>query len=232
MLQLEGLKVDLGAFVLRADLSVAPGTRAAVVGPSGAGKSTLLSVVAGFLAPAEGRVLWDGRDLSGQEPGKRPLSIVFQDNNLFPHLSVADNVGLGLSPSLRLSKDDRARVAQSLERVGLHGMERRRPAELSGGQLSRVALARVLLRSRPLMLLDEPFAALGPAMRGEMLELVQDVAAETGATVLMVTHDPRDARRLGGQTILVAEGVARPPVATEALFADPPAVLRDYLGPD
>lgn len=230
MLWLDGLRVDLGDFALGADLSIETGALAAVVGPSGAGKSTLLDVIAGFLPPTSGRVLWDGADLGGLEPGKRPLSIVFQDNNLFPHLTVADNVGLGLSPALRLSRGDRARVTESLERVGLDGMSGRKPAELSGGQQSRVALARVLLRARPLMLLDEPFAALGPALRAEMMELVRAVAAETGATVLMVTHDPRDARRLAGQTILVADGAARAPVTTEALFADPPPVLRHYLG--
>jgi thiamine transport system ATP-binding protein len=229
VLRLEALKIVQGDFRLAAEATVPAGALVAVIGPSGAGKSTLLSVIAGFLAPTEGRVLWQGRDLTGLEPGARPLSIVFQDNNLFPHLTVEQNVGLGLSPGLKLTGDDRARVEESLARVGLAGMGGRKPAALSGGQQSRVALARVLLRGRPLMLLDEPFAALGPGLKAEMLDLVKELAGLTGATVLMVTHDPKDALRLGGQTMLVADGIAAAPVETEALFEDPPEVLRDYL---
>ena len=100
----------------------------------------------------------------------------------------------------------------------------------NGGQASRAALARALLRARPVLLLDEPFAALGPAMRAEMLALVREVATETGALVLMVTHDPEDARALGGDTSFVADGVAHPPLETAALLANPPPALQDYLG--
>jgi thiamine transport system ATP-binding protein len=158
------------------------------------------------------------------------VTILFQDQNLFPHLTVAQNLGLGLRPDLRLRSEERARVDQALDQTGLAGLGSRRPSELSGGQASRAALARALLRARPILLLDEPFAALGPALRAEMLALVKDVADETGALVLMVTHDPQDARALGGMTAFVADGVAQPPVATEALLADPPPALRDYLG--
>ena len=115
-------------------------------------------------------------------------------------------------------------------RVGLSGLGTRRPAQLSGGQASRAALARALLRARPILLLDEPFAALGPAQRREMLSLVREVAEATGALVLMVTHDPEDARALQGSTAFVADGVVHPPVETEALLAAPPAALQDYLG--
>ncbi len=230
MLRLEGLELAQGAFRLRADWEAAPGARVAVIGPSGAGKSTLLHAIAGFLAPAQGRILWQGRDLGPLTPGERPVSILFQDQNLFPHLSVFDNLALGLSPRLRLSAGDRTRVAAALDRVGLAGLGERRPAELSGGQAGRVALARALLRARPILLLDEPFAALGPALKGEMLALLAEVQAETGALVLMVTHDPADARRFADLTVLVAEGVAQPPAPTAALFADPPPALADYLG--
>ncbi len=230
MLVLEDVTLAQGAFRLRADWVLPQGARAAVIGPSGAGKSTLLMAVAGFLPPAAGRILWGLRDLAGLAPGDRPLSLLFQDQNLFPHLTIAQNIGLGLRPDLRLSGEDRDRVDQALARVGLPGLGARRPAELSGGQMGRAALARVLLRARPLLLLDEPFAALGPALKDEMLALVAAVVAETGATVLMVTHDPEDARRFADRCILVAEGVAAPPADTAALFADPPAALRAYLG--
>ena len=229
MLTLEQLQLNQGAFSLNADFSVASQSHVAVIGPSGAGKSTLLSIIAGFLRPSFGRVLWQGIDITDAEPSARPLSIVFQDNNLFPHLTAAQNVGLGLRPSLRLTTEELERVHDSLNRVGLHGLADRKPAALSGGQQSRVSLARTLLRARPLMLLDEPFAALGPGLKSEMLDLVAELAAATAATVLMVTHDPKDALQLGGQTILVSEGTAYPPQDTGTLFSDPPAALRAYL---
>jgi thiamine transport system ATP-binding protein len=229
VLRLEDLDIRQEGFHLTADWEVAKGAKVAVIGPSGAGKSTLLMALAGFV-PHGGRVSWDGRDLSALAPGDRPLSILFQDQNLFPHLTLVQNLGLGLSPRLQLTGADHARIETTLARVGLGDMGSRKPAQLSGGQLGRAALARALLRARPILLLDEPFAALGPALKAEMLDLVTETADETGATVLMVTHDPADARRFADLTVLVADGVAAAPVPTAALFANPPAALRDYLG--
>lgn len=230
MLTLERLEIVQDDFCLKADLSVPTGERVAVVGPSGAGKSTLLAAIAGFLSPRSGRILWDGVDLVDLPPGERPLSLLFQDNNLFPHLSASDNVGLGLRSDLKLSSLQKDSVTHVLERVGLKGLGDRKPAALSGGQIARVALARMILRERPLVLLDEPFGALGPALKGEMLTLLADLLAETGATLLMVSHDPEDAVRISSQTILVAEGIAHPPTDTATLFANPPEALKRYLG--
>lgn len=230
MLRLDHVVLTEPGFRLEADWSVAAGARVALIGPSGAGKSTLLNAIAGFVAPEAGRILWNGADLGPVAPGDRPLSILFQDQNLFPHLTVQQNLALGLSPALRMDGAMAARVDAVLERVGLSGLGARRPAQLSGGQQGRAALARVLLRARPMLLLDEPFAALGPALKAEMLDLVAEVAGETGATVLMVTHDPADARRFADQTVVVAAGAATAPRETAGLFADPPPALRDYLG--
>ncbi|TJZ85155.1 ATP-binding cassette domain-containing protein [Paracoccus hibiscisoli] len=214
-------------FTLTADLTV-PAGRHAVIGASGSGKSTLLALVAGFLAPTQGRLLWEGQDITAMPPGKRPVSILFQHNNLFPHLSVKQNIGMGLRPDLRLNRAQQARVAQVLDQVGLSCLGARRPDALSGGQQSRVALARVLLRARPLLLLDEPFAALGPALKAEMLALLAQIAADT--TVLMVTHDPADARAFAPDTLLVEGGRVHPPRPTGPLLDDPPPGLRAYLG--
>jgi thiamine transport system ATP-binding protein len=230
MLELERIAVTQDDWRLTADIAIAAGTTTAIIGPSGAGKSTLLDVIAGFIAPAAGRVLWDGRDLTPLPPAARPVTLLFQDHNLFAHLSLEENVGLGLRPDLRLDAGARGRVAAALAETGLAGKERRRPGELSGGERSRVALARALLRNRPLLLLDEPFAALGPALRAEMLDLVARIRAEQGATLLMVSHAPEDARRIAGQVVLVDDGRVSPPVETEALFADPPPELAAYLG--
>ncbi|RVT82010.1 ATP-binding cassette domain-containing protein [Rhodobacteraceae bacterium CCMM004] len=230
MLRLEGVRIRLGDFALAADFALPAGALAAVLGPSGSGKSTLLGAVGGFLPVAQGRISWTGRDLTDLPPGARPVATIFQDNNLFPHMDAAANVALGLRPGGRLSAAERAAVDGALERVGLAGYAGRRPADLSGGQQSRVALARMLVQDRPLVTLDEPFAALGPALRAEMVALVRDLARDAGRTVLMVTHAPEDARRLGGLAIAVGDGRAAPPVPVAQLLDDPPPALRDYLG--
>ena len=230
MLVFERARIVQDDFSLEADFAVPEGARVAVIGPSGAGKSTLLAAVAGFIPLTGGRILWAGQDLASLAPGARPLSILFQDQNLFPHLTVLQNVGLGLRPDLRLDRDQQAQVAAALDRVGLAGLGTRRPAQLSGGQQGRVALARALLRARPLLLLDEPFAALGPALKAEMLDLVAEIAAETASTVLMVSHEPADARRFAPLSVLVAEGRAEPPLPTQGLLDTPPPALAAYLG--
>ncbi|MEL6642781.1 MAG: ATP-binding cassette domain-containing protein [Pseudomonadota bacterium] len=229
MLRFDQVMLQQGTHVLAADFAVDEPGITAVVGPSGAGKSTLLSAIAGFLTPAKGRVMWGDLDLNPLGPGERPVSVVFQDNNLFPHLDARRNVALGVAPNLRLSPEDMGRVDAVLDRVGLAGKEARKPAALSGGEQSRVALARVLVRDRPLVLLDEPFAALGPALKAEMLDLARETLAAEGKTVLLVTHDPDDARRVAERTILVAEGRAHPPVQTASLLDNPPPALAAYL---
>lgn len=143
---------------------------------------------------------------------------------------MAQDLGLGLSPRLRLTPAQATQIDTALARVGLAGMGARKPGQLSGGQQGRAALARALLRARPVLLLDEPFAALGPALKAEMLDLLDEVATETGATVLMVTHDPSDAKRLRAKPCWWRMAWRSPPVPTAALFASPPQALRDYLG--
>lgn len=230
MLTLDDVQITQGEFTLAANWTVPQGTRVALLGASGAGKSTLLLAIAGFVPLSKGRILLMGEDMASLSPGDRPISLLFQDQNLFPHLTIAQNLGLGLSPSLQLTSDQRGRIAAALVQVGLADMGARKPASLSGGQQGRAALARALLRARPLLLLDEPFAALGPAMKAEMLALVTEVARVTNATVVLVTHDPVDAKRFADQTVLVADGVALPPEPTATLFANPPPALAHYLG--
>ncbi|MEL6685267.1 MAG: ATP-binding cassette domain-containing protein [Pseudomonadota bacterium] len=230
MLKCRELVLQQGSFSLRADVTFAQGQATALIGPSGAGKSTLLAAIAGFLAPASGQLIWDDNDLTDTAPGNRPISMLFQDNNLFPHLSAAQNIGLGLRPNLRLDRGDEAKVTTALADVGLDGFADRKPAAMSGGQQSRVALARVLVVNRPVVLLDEPFAALGPALKDDMLDLVKAKLVAAGKTVIMVTHDPADARRTADMAAVVAEGDVTEPIATDALFDHPPAALKAYLG--
>lgn len=230
MLKLDSCIIDNGGFRLSADFSVATGRRVAVIGPSGCGKTTLLEAIAGFLPLLQGRISWQGADITNAAPDKRPIAMLFQEENLFPHLSTWENIALGLDPDLRLTGTQNETLAKALTRVGLTDYQARKPAALSGGQRARVALARVLVRGRGLLLLDEPFAALGPALRAEMLDLVRALSEESGATLLMVSHNPADARRIAEEVIFVDAGRAHPPQETHHLFDNPPAALRDYLG--
>jgi thiamine transport system ATP-binding protein len=213
------------------DLSLPRGGIMAVIGASGAGKTTLLSLIAGFDAPTGGTVTIGGVDVTDLAPARRPVTMLFQEHNLFPHLTAAQNIGLGLHPGLRLAKSDHAAVEAALGRVGMAGMGGRLPRQLSGGERQRVALARSLVRNRPLLLLDEPFAALGPALKHDMLDLVDRLRRETGISVLMVSHDPADARRIAETTAFVAAGhiVAVGPTA-EILDRPPTREIADYLG--
>lgn len=228
MLTLDALEITQGDFSLSADMSFAAGHVTALIGPSGAGKSTLLSVVNGFFRQTSGRVLWQGKPIDDLQPDVRPVATLFQDNNLFPHLTISQNVGLALGPKLSFGNDPR--VAEMLAAVGLAGMEDRKPARLSGGQQSRAALARVLLMDRPIVLLDEPFSALGPGLRAEMLDLVRSKLLTPDRCILLVTHDPDDARRSSDTVALIDDGEVAPPVPTEELFANPPERLKTYLG--
>jgi thiamine transport system ATP-binding protein len=220
-----------GGSEMRFDLDIAAGSVVALLGASGSGKSTLLHLVAGFEEPRAGHILIGTADVTGIDPAKRPVSMVFQENNLFHHLTVAQNVGLGRSPGLKLSGQDRANIAEALGDVGLAGKEARLPSELSGGERQRVAIARALVRQRPLLLLDEPFASLGPALRGEMVELVRSLAAKTGMTIVFVTHQPEDARALAGRIIFLVDGAVAADGPAEIFFEpDAPAVFTDYAG--
>lgn len=230
MLTLEDVVIRQGDFTLYADFTVENGRKVAVIGPSGAGKSTVLGALGGFIPLDAGKITCGGQDMAQLRPGARPMSMLFQDNNLFPHLSVQQNVGLGLRPNLRLTAADQARVEAAIDRVGLAEMGARKPGALSGGQQSRAALARTLVQDKPLILLDEPFAALGPALRQDMLDLVSALVSEIGATLLMVTHAPEDVMRIADDVIFVEGGRAHAPAPAADLMKNPPPALRAYLG--
>jgi len=232
LLKVEGLSFRYEDMAMVFDLSLARGECLAVLGPSGAGKSPLLSLIAGFERPLAGRVMIDGRDVTELKPAERPVTSLFQEHNLFAHLSAGQNVGLGLDPGLRLDSAQKRAVAEALARVGLEGLDQRRPAQLSGGQRQRVALARSLVRDKPLLLLDEPFSALDPGLRLEMLDLVRQLQGERGLTVVLVSHNPQDALRIAGQAAFVANGRILAAGPTRALLeAREPEELRAFLGP-
>jgi len=206
MLTLNKLTYIYEHLPMRFDLQIEAGERVAILGPSGAGKSTLLSLTAGFLAATSGQILLNGQDHSQTPPAKRPVSMLFQENNLFSHLTVRQNMGLGLHPGLKLSAAQQQELLEIAKQVGLEDCLDRLPSQLSGGQRQRVALARCLLRSQPILLLDEPFSALDPALRSEMLNLLDKVCSERNLTLLMVSHNLDDAVRVAQRTLLVVDG--------------------------
>ncbi|MRS90690.1 thiamine ABC transporter ATP-binding protein ThiQ [Enterobacteriaceae bacterium RIT714] len=191
---------------MRFTLSAHQGEMIAILGPSGAGKSTLLNLIAGFLPPAKGEMTINGEDHTHTPPSQRPVSMLFQENNLFTHLTVRQNIGLGLDPGLKLTAAQRQKLDAIAEQMGLTDFSDRLPGELSGGQRQRVALARCLVREQPILLLDEPFSALDPALRQEMLLLVKEVCQQKNLTMLMVSHSVEDAARIAGRSVVIADG--------------------------
>ncbi|APS31519.1 thiamine ABC transporter ATP-binding protein ThiQ [Pectobacterium brasiliense] len=206
MIALEKLTYFYQHLPMRFDFHVKPGERIAILGPSGAGKSTLLNLVAGFLMADSGELRLNGESHRETPPAKRPVSILFQENNLFPHLTIGQNIALGLHPGLRLSTAQHETLRQIADRVGLADLLDRLPSQVSGGQRQRAALARCLVRHQPILLLDEPFSALDPALRQEMLDLVESVCQEREFTLLMVSHNLDDAMRIAKRTVLIVDG--------------------------
>ncbi|NRP69295.1 Thiamine import ATP-binding protein ThiQ [Ensifer psoraleae] len=228
---LKDVEVRFETTTLLFDCVIPAGQIVAVAGASGSGKSTLFNVIAGFEEPERGDVHILGEEMAGHLPAERPVSVIFQEHNLFAHLDAATNVGLGISPTMRLSAVDRAKVADALKRVGLAGFGGRLPPTLSGGERQRVALARALVRHRPLLLVDEPFAALDPGMRAEMRELLRDLHAEEGNTILMITHHPDDVKLLADSVLFLDQGriIAHDPVERFVERRDVTAINR-FLG--
>ena len=178
------------------NLEVQPSEVVAILGQSGSGKSTLLDIVAGFIEPSEGSIKLNEQELLGQSVKKRPITILFQNHNLFEHLTVQKNILLGVNKTLKDNIEEVEKVQAILKEVGLEEHEYKLASELSGGQQQRVALARVLMRKEPILLLDEPFSGLDDATRIEMLELVQKITKEHKLHTIMVTHNTDDCDRI------------------------------------
>ena len=211
------------------NISLEPEKIYAVVGPSGAGKSTFLNLISGFASISSGTITWNGEEISNLPPAKRSVSILFQDNNLFPHLSVWRNLALAVTHWPKISRDHEEKLKAVMSEVGILGLENRKPSELSGGQQSRVALARVLLQKNKILLLDEPFSALGPSLKDQMLELIKKIAKNKKLLVLMVTHEPADAKKVASQTLVVKDKKVHPPLSTEKALDPVNGPLADYL---
>ncbi|HET6521847.1 MAG TPA: ATP-binding cassette domain-containing protein [Geminicoccaceae bacterium] len=217
-LRLRGVGLAVGGRVLLEgfDLDVAPGEVTTVMGPSGCGKSSLLGFICGTLErsfTASGRVTLDGRPLDGLPPERRRVGILYQDDLLFPHLSVGGNLAFALPPSVRGRAARRARVEAALREAGLTGFADRDPATLSGGQRARVALMRTLLAGPGALLLDEPFGRLDAELRERVRRFVFDHAHDLALPTLLVTHDPADAAAAGGAVVAFGSRAAPAAIA-------------------
>ncbi|MEE8366397.1 MAG: ATP-binding cassette domain-containing protein [Gammaproteobacteria bacterium] len=234
MLEIEALRYQFpggDSGNMQFDLSVSAGEVLSLIGPSGSGKTTLLNLIGGFLKPDSGRIHVDGEAIEQLPPGQRPVSIVFQQHNLFPHLDLYTNVALGVNPSLKLSTEQDRLIEDAIDALGLTGLEKRKPGELSGGQQQRIALARALVRERKVLLLDEAFAALGPALREELIGLVKTLVQHKKIAALLVSHQPRDALIASDRTAFVSDGRIIALQPTRQLLEKPDLVeVRNYLG--
>jgi len=203
-LRLDRVRIALADRILvpALDLAIAPGECVTVMGPSGSGKSTLLAYLCGMLDPifeASGRVFIGEREITGVAPEHRRVGILFQDDLLFPHLSVGGNLGFALSARVRDPAERRKRIEQALVEADLAGFGDRDPHTLSGGQRARVSLMRTLLAEPSALLLDEPFNKLDAKLRDEFRRFVFEHAAQRGLPMLLVTHDFADAAAAGGR---------------------------------
>jgi thiamine transport system ATP-binding protein len=206
MIELNQINYHYDNFKMHFNLKIAAKEKVVIIGRSGAGKSTLLNLIAGFVSPNSGQILLNHQNMTRTLPGKRPVSILFQRNNLFNHLTVEQNIGLGIKHCLKLNASERQTIEDMLAKVSLAGFNNRYPNQLSGGQRQRVALARCLIQHRPVLLLDEPFSALDQALRFEMLALVDQICDDFNLTLMMVSHYLDDSLNYFSRCLVVDNG--------------------------
>ncbi|HEU4528561.1 MAG TPA: ABC transporter ATP-binding protein [Actinomycetota bacterium] len=213
------------------NLDMPPGEFFSLLGPSGCGKTTTLRCIAGFERPDEGRILLDGVDMAHTPPHKRNVNTVFQNYALFPHLSVADNVGFGLRYQEVSKAEAKQKIADALALVRLEGYERRRPSQLSGGQQQRVALARALILNPAVLLLDEPLGALDAKLRKALQIELKSLQQEVGITFIYVTHDQEEALTMSDRLAVMSNGRVEQVGTPSEVYEEPAtAYVADFLG--
>ena len=213
------------------DFTVPKGTLTTILGPSGCGKTTTLRMIAGLDSPSEGQILIEGREVTSMSPSERNVSMVFQSYALFPHMSVLENVGYGLSVSGLTKAEAAERARATLATVGLVGMDTRLPSELSGGQQQRVALARALVIEPAVLLFDEPLSNLDARLRRSMREEIRSLQQRLGLTVAYVTHDQSEALAVSDQIIVMHAGQIAQAGSPQDLYERPAsAFVAAFMG--
>jgi ABC-type sugar transport system ATPase subunit len=222
-LTVQGIRKRFGRVqaIHRVDLHVEDGEFCVLLGPSGCGKSTLLTIVAGLMAPDEGSVLFDGRPVDHLSPRERDVAMVFQSYALYPHMTVADNLGFGL----RMRGTPKAEIRRSVQRIarllGIEELLGRRPRELSGGQRQRVAMGRAMVRRPNLFLLDEPLSNLDARLRANVRLELKRIHQQLLGTVLYVTHDQVEAMTLGDRVVVMGDGRVHQVDTPELIYSRP-----------
>ncbi len=212
-------------------LKIAPGELVCLLGPSGCGKSTLLRLISGLIPPDTGRILLDGQDMTQTPANRRPTAMVFQSHALWPHMTVARNVGFGLRVRGLPRSEIAAKTEAALEMVGLRGFDRRLPSELSGGQAQRVALARCLVVAPKVLLMDEPFSALDAHLRKSLREELKALQRRLGLTTIFVTHDQEEAMELADRIVVMKKGAIEQEDTPSGLYACPATLsVAQFIG--
>ncbi len=222
MLRLDHIRLQLGRFRLRIDtFHVRPGEYRVLLGPTGTGKTVLLETIAGLHTPQQGRILLNGRDVTGTAPEERNLGVVYQEYALFPHLSVSDNIAFGLRMRRVRNRPRQKEVEKMASFLGISHLLARRPGRLSGGERQRVALARALVLRPDLLLLDEPLSALDRLTRDRLRRELQRVHRELGITILHITHDLDEAFFLADRMTVMQHGTLLQEGTPEAISCHP-----------
>ncbi|MBY3377335.1 sn-glycerol-3-phosphate ABC transporter ATP-binding protein UgpC [Rhizobium sp. 25PS6] len=232
-LELRQINKNYGAYhALRGiDLSVAQGEFIVMVGPSGCGKSTLLKTIAGLEEISSGQILINGRDVSKQEPGDRGIAMVFQSYALYPHMTVAENMGFGLRMAKRPKAEIEAAVARAAKILRITDQLGKRPKQLSGGQRQRVAIGRAITRSPDVFLFDEPLSNLDAALRTQMRVELSSLHAELGATMVYVTHDQVEAMTMASRIVVLNQGMIEQVGSPLELYRNPDNLfVAGFLG--
>ena len=206
MIKLENISIKLDNFRTKFTVEINKGEWVGIIGQSGAGKSTFLNLIAGFAQPEVGSLIINNRDMRDVPASKRSVSSLFQDNNLFPHLSVYQNIAVAIKPNLKLNDSEKKKIFEIIEYLNLSSKTHSSIGRLSGGERQRVALGRIISSDKEILLLDEPFSQLDPNLRIEMLELIKQIREEKNITIIMVIHTPAEAIGFVNRFLLIREG--------------------------
>ena len=206
MIKLENISIKLDNFRTKFTVEINKGEWVGIIGQSGAGKSTFLNLIAGFAQPEVGSLIINNRDMRDVPASKRSVSSLFQDNNLFPHLSVYQNIAVAIKPNLKLNDNEKKKIFEIIEYLNLSSKTHSSIGRLSGGERQRVALGRIISSDKEILLLDEPFSQLDPNLRIEMLELIKQIREKKNITIIMVIHTPAEAIGFVNRFLLIKEG--------------------------
>ena len=206
MIKLENISIKLDNFRTKFTVEINKGEWVGIIGQSGAGKSTFLNLIAGFAQPEVGSLLINNTEMRNLSASKRSISSLFQDNNLFPHLSVYQNIAIAIKPNLKLHDNEKKKILEIIEYLNLSSKTHSSIGRLSGGERQRVALGRVMSSDKKILLLDEPFSQLDPNLRIEMLELIKKIREKKNITIIMAIHTPAEAIDFVNRFLLIKEG--------------------------